>query len=152
MVLPVLGPMQGFVFAAIGGVGLYVCREQTIDVNCMISWGMFTCLYGIITLVGAFDALFKANGEWFNKEFGAYLNFVRFLQFALPVVEIVNAYCVYKVYKDATDYESSTTIGGGGGGGSQYGSLRARDNDAAPAADRPSGFVPFGGKGNTLTR
>eukprot|EP00391_Amoebophrya_sp_Ameob2_P011384 CAMPEP_0178985554 /NCGR_PEP_ID=MMETSP0795-20121207/2216_1 /TAXON_ID=88552 /ORGANISM="Amoebophrya sp., Strain Ameob2" /LENGTH=167 /DNA_ID=CAMNT_0020676523 /DNA_START=214 /DNA_END=717 /DNA_ORIENTATION=- len=151
-----LNIIPGFMMLIICAVGFYTLRERSVDMNCLMTWGMICLVNGVFDTVFLIDRAVKMERPLFSLqvEKASLYNFIHFLILAGPCAELCTAYLVYKVYKDATDGDgfavdtsfnraasNSRPQGVSGASGGGYGSQDLQSG---------STFTPFGGKGNTL--
>ncbi|CAD7936900.1 unnamed protein product [Amoebophrya sp. A120] len=154
-----LNIIPGFMMLIICGVGFYTLREKSIDMNCLMTWGMICLVNGVFDTVFLIDRAVKMDRPLFSFQVEkAFLyNTIHFLILAGPTAELCSAYLVYKVYKDATDesfmvdnYHSRQR--GAAAGNVASASYGAGETTGLTSGASQSGstFTPFVGKGNTL--
>lgn len=144
-----LNIMGGFLTCVVAGIGYYVIRDQSVDMQCMISWGMFAGLQGVMDTVQLIDRVVKLppGVHVVSMDQPFVQNLIMILVIAGPICELLIAYLVYKVYKKTTDY---TVTASGTSGGAVYGSLPTYNTRPAESHQPAQSFSAFAGKGNVL--
>eukprot|EP00392_Amoebophrya_sp_AT5.2_P003759 g3764.t1 len=145
--------MHGFMTGLIAFCGYYCLRDQSVDVQCLMSWGIICIINGILEVVQFIDRCvhMPPGVHVFSAANGIDGNLVSAILMVGMVSMLTVSYLVYQVYQE------SSAGGDGGGGGSAYGS-----SGGAPlygtlptfqgegSGQSSASFQPFQGKGNTL--
>ena len=124
-----------------------------------MTWGMVCCFSGVMDSIYFIDRAVKSH--MFGTDLPWMVNLISFVIASGPITELCIAYCIYTVYKEATNPGSSYGSGGIGSasGGSIFGSSGAGAGANAGYGSVPtttSGgtgvatFKPFAGAGNVL--
>lgn len=146
-----LNIMNGFFTCCVAGMGFYVIRDNTIDMQCMISWGMFSCMQGVLDTVMLIDRTVKMppGTHMFSMEQPFLQNVVMFIILAGPMCQLATAYFVYGIYKSQQGYETAPQ---GSTMDRLYGAMpnMSRQSSTSTAAGGQQGFKPFQGTGNVL--
>lgn len=156
-----LNIIPGFMMVVISTVGFYTIRDRSVDMNCLMSWGMLCLVNGIFDTVFLVDRAIKMPRPLFSMKENFLYNAIHLVVTTGPVCEILIAYMVYRVYKEATEYDRTFPRGDGeprSDAATGYGtnnSLRApsaRESAGSTSGRQPASnpFTPFAGKGNTL--
>lgn len=94
-----LNIIPGFMMLIICAVGFYTLRERSVDMNCLMTWGMICLVNGVFDTVFLIDRAVKMERPLFSLqvEKASLYNFIHFLILAGPCAELCTAYLVYKV-------------------------------------------------------
>lgn len=147
-------------------IGFYTIRDHSVDMNCLMTWGMICLVNGVFDTVFLIDRVVKMPTPPLSLNVPEPIkhNLTWLCLIGGPVCEVFVAVLVYKVYKDATEMESSFQVetaatrqprfGPSGGGVPNYGSgpvgSRPSMAQASPSPPTQPTFTPFAGRGNTL--
>jgi len=144
----------------IGITGYYVVREKSVDMSCLMSWGMICLINGVFDCVFLIDRAVKMPKPLFSPDENVLYNVVHFMYIAGPTGELLVSFMSYRVYKDATYAEQNEVILTGpqqplmsGGSGSGIGTVINSGNGSGNGSQygtTQQPFMPFAGKGNTL--
>jgi len=156
--------IPGFMMFVISATGYYVTRDRSVDMNCLMSWGMICLINGIFDCVFLIDKAVKMPQPVFSVHQNFVYNLVHFILICGPVGEILVSFMVYRVYKDATcidhtniepqqqpilpgtSYGSTTN----GQGSIRQASPTSNGTEQVLPPSQTTRFEPFAGKGNTL--
>ncbi|CAD7930104.1 unnamed protein product [Amoebophrya sp. A25] len=169
-----LNIIPGFMMFVIGLVGLYCIREKSVDMNCLMTWGMICAVNGVFDTVFLIDRAVKMDKPIFTLriEHALLYNLMHLVILSGPTAELCTAWLSYKVYQDAAsesgadqnfmvdNYHSrqngNSASGGGvgsafsGSGPSFYGGSAISGGGGSSLNSASTAFQPFGGKGNKL--
>ncbi|CAD7929282.1 unnamed protein product [Amoebophrya sp. A120] len=144
--------MHGFMTGLIAFCGYFCLRESSVDMQCLMSWGIICFINGILEVVQFIDRIvhLPPGIHIFGASNGFEGNFVSAVLIGGMLSMLTVSIMVYQIYNDqnASSGGDDRNSGRGGGGGSYtsqlYGTL--------PTAPSPvtQSFMPFQGKGNTL--
>ncbi|CAD7924433.1 unnamed protein product [Amoebophrya sp. A25] len=154
--------MNGFMMGLIGVCGFYCLRDQSVDMQCLMSWGIICFINGILEVVKFIDRVvhLPPGVEVFSTDNGFESNFIMVILILGMISMLVVSILAYNVYSDQDLFGSGGDDSSRWGGprqsprNSSYGAVQnfgggtLGSSPAAPAQSQ--NFQPFQGKGNVL--
>lgn len=156
----------------IAGIGFYSIRDHSVDMNCLMTWGMICLVNGVFDTVFLIDRAVKMQQPLFSLHVPHpfLYNLIHAMIILGPIAELSASFTVYRVYKEATELDAEPgawqqpagrAAAPAGAPPTDYGSGQVGSGAITAGADglsrsNPgqvgggSAFTPFGGKGNTL--
>ncbi|CAD7958998.1 unnamed protein product [Amoebophrya sp. A25] len=155
----------GFMTVVIAGVGIYTLRDKSIDMQCLLSWGVMCLINGILSGILLVDSTVKGRaGPLFvhsKEELHGFTskpnviihNFASVVRIAAVLAMLFTATLVFKVYSTVMDAIDAL----GEDSSDEIATQRLVTETAAriaPTSGRSPGrgctFIPFEGQGKRL--
>ncbi|CAD7936904.1 unnamed protein product [Amoebophrya sp. A120] len=160
----------GFMVAILAGVGFYCLRDKSVDMHCLMTWGMVCMINGVLTVVLLIDRVVRPMSEPLFvtsndqlRDKGVWVhNTKSLIRIASPVAMLCVAGLTYRVYNEvmdtlddmAADQQVRNIAIQEQREQEQTQRLNQRQSAGAPqntnASNTGTTFTPFGGVGNQL--